>query len=238
MIKSLCYGSWLQILNFLRVKKALFFSFVFPIFLFLVYTSVWGQASEDYARFILSGILAVTILSNSIMSIGQIIVTYQLTGVSRLLQSIPRAFPVHIFALAFSRIALISMAYIILVFIAWLISDLHFSLKDFVCGEIGIVAGTILFSLIGMIVSFLLESRHSENNAVNFVFFLFMFVSDAFYPVTDMNPVMSGVVAINPLTPILQIIRHQEGYLISYLVWIIITSLVSWFVLHLHNNKR
>jgi ABC-type polysaccharide/polyol phosphate export permease len=220
------------------VKKALFFSFIFPIFLYLVYTAVWGQASVTYARFIMSGILSVTIISNSIMAIGQIIVTYQRTGVSKMLQSIPKAFPIHMFALAFSRIVLISLAYLFLIGLAWIITDFHTSITEFVFGEIGIVTGTLLFSLLGMIVSFLLESRHSENNAANFIFFLFMFVSDAFYPVTEMNPLMSGVVSLNPLTPVLMIIRQQDGAILPYSIWILIAMLSSWLVLKLHNNKR
>lgn len=238
MIQSLCYGLWLQILNFLRVRKALFFSFIFPIFLFLVYTTLWGQSSEEYARFILSGILAVTIISNSIMAIGQIIVTYQRTGISKMLLSIPGAFPVQLFALAFSRIILISLAYLLLISISYLASGLHISIGDFLWGELGVVAGTILFSSLGMIISLILENRHSENNAANFLFFLFMFVSDAFYPVTEMNPVMGWIISLNPITPVLQIIRHQEGFLQPYFIWIIIAGVSSWLVLKLHNNKR
>jgi ABC-type polysaccharide/polyol phosphate export permease len=186
----------------------------------------------------MSGILSVTIISNSIMAIGQIIVTYQRTGVSKMLQSIPKAFPIHMFALAFSRIVLISLAYLFLIGLAWIITDFHTSITEFVFGEIGIVTGTLLFSLLGMIVSFLLESRHSENNAANFIFFLFMFVSDAFYPVTEMNPLMSGVVSLNPLTPVLMIIRQQDGAILPYSIWILIAMLSSWLVLKLHNNKR
>lgn len=221
-MKAILVGTYFQILNFLRVKKAFFFSFVFPIFLYLIFTFVWGNHSITYAKFILSGIVAITIASNAMMALGKVIVEYNKNGLTRILKSIPRAYAVQIFALILSRAVLLSFSFLFLLLIAYLVSGVALSTSEILNYEVGIFVGILVFTLIGQIIADVLEDNHSENSISNGIFYIIIFVSDCFYPVTEMNPFLKTLVAFNPITPILHLIRGEEGWIIPIVIELII----------------
>ena len=57
MIKILSQSIYYQFLIFLRIKQAVFFTVAFPIFLFVIFGSIWGQQHDEYVSFLLSGII-------------------------------------------------------------------------------------------------------------------------------------------------------------------------------------
>lgn len=237
-MKAIIIGTYYQILNFVRVKKALFFSFIFPVFLYLVFTFVWGNNSKGYAKFILSGIVTITIASNAIMALGRIIVQYNKNGMSRILKSIPHAYAIQIITLILSRIILLSFAFFFLLIIALLISGVALSAKEIANYEIGIFIGIFIFTLIGQIIAEILEDKHSENSVSNGIFYIIIFISDCFYPITELNPALATLVSFNPITPVLHIIRGEGGWCVPLLVEMSLLLIISYILSNRKMQKR
>lgn len=219
-MKAILKGTYYQLKNFFRVKKALFFSFIFPTFLYVIFTFVWGNNSESYSKYILTGILGITIVSNAIMSLGRILVEYNRTGLAKLLKSIPHGYSTHLLCLFLSRFVLISIAFLVLVAVTSILSKVTLTIYDICWAEFGIFLGLFLFSLLGFIVSNLLEDRFSDNAVSNIIFYPIIFLSDAFYPLTEMNQTLNFAVVLNPLTPILRLIRQEDEWLLPTIIWI------------------
>lgn len=237
-MKAILLGTYYQILNFLRVRKALFFSFIFPIFLYVVFVFVWGNDSVTYTRFICTGIVAIIVASNAIMAIGRIIVQYNRNGMVRILKTIQGGYITHIASLVLSRVFLITCAAIILLAVSFGISHTVFSLKDIFLLEIGICIGVYVFTLLGQIIAEILEDKHSEGGISNGLFYVITFLSDCFYPITDMNPAFAVVVSINPMTPILHIMRGDGSWLYVLFIEIIILQLSVYIISKKTIQKR
>ena len=237
-MKAILIGTYYQILNFLRVRKALFFSFIFPIFLYVVFVFVWGNDSVTYTKFICTGIVAITVASNAMMAIGRIIVQYNRNGMVRTLKTIPRGYITHIASLVLSRIFLITCATIVLIVISFVISHTIFSFKDLLLLEIGICIGVYVFTLLGQIIAEFLEDKHSEGSILNGIFYVIIFLSDCFYPITDMNPAFAMIVSINPMTPILHIMRGEGNWFYVLIIEIILLQLTTYIISKKKKQKR
>ena len=86
MFKTVGLSMYYQTLYYSRVKEALFFILVFPAFLFVVFGSLWGGFSEDYTARLLSGVIATSVLSDGIFSIGQLFKRYYSSGLIKVLK--------------------------------------------------------------------------------------------------------------------------------------------------------
>lgn len=237
-MEAILIGTYYQILNFLRVRKALFFSFIFPIFLYVVFVFVWGNDSVTYTKFICTGIVAIIVASNAIMAIGRIIVQYNRNGMVRILKTIPGGYLTHMSSLVLSRILLITCATIVLIAVSFVISHTIFSFKDLLLLEIGICIGVYLFTLLGQIIAEFLEDKHSEGSILNGLFYVIIFLSDCFYPITEMNPAFAMIVSINPMTPILRIMRGEGNWLYVLITEIIILQLSVYMISKKTTQKR
>lgn len=237
-MKSILVGTYYQILNFLRVRKALFFSFIFPIFLYFIFVFVWGNDSTTYTKFICTGIVAIIVASNAIMALGRIVVQYNRNGMNRVLKTIPGGYIIHMTSLVLSRIILISCAAIFLLMASFVISHVSFSFKELLQIEIGIFVGVYVFTLLGLIIAEFLEDTHSEGGVTHGLFYAIIFLSDCFYPITDMNPAFAMVVSINPMTPILHIMRGEDNWLYMLLIEIFIFQLISYKISMNKTQKR
>jgi len=237
-MEAILLGTYYQVLNFLRVRKALFFSFIFPIFLYVVFIFVWGNNSITYAKFICTGIIAIIVASNAIMALGQIIVQYNRNGMTKVLKTIPRGYITHMASLVLSRILLISCAAAFLLTTSFVISHVKFSFTDLLLIEIGICIGVYVFTLVGQIIAEYLEDKHLESSISNGLFYVIIFLSDCFYPITDMNPAFAIIVSINPMTPILHIMRGEGNCLYVLIIEIVILQLLVYKISRNKTQKR
>ena len=78
-ITILCKSIKYQLLIYLRIKQAVFFSIAFPVFLFVIFGNIWG-VNEGYIPFLLSGIIGMTIASDGLFAVGPVIREYYTNG--------------------------------------------------------------------------------------------------------------------------------------------------------------
>lgn len=229
-LRAITYGTVCETRSFLRVQKAFFFTIVFPIFLYVVFVMIWGNDTPEYSRFLLTGIIAITVVSNSILAIGDVIVKYYENGMFRVFKTLSYSFNYHIISLVLSRLVMMIAATIFLLLFALIFNHLTFTPKELLQIVCGVVSGMILFSLIGILLGEFVESKKSENTVMNSVFYIIIFVSDSFYPVSEMNPSLSYILNINPITPILNMMRGSGTYwpLFIWIPVLLALQIIGW----------
>lgn len=141
-------------------------------------------------------------------------------------------------ALILSRIILISCAAILLLLLSYIISGLTISWYGLLRVEFGIVIGMYVFTLLGLLVAELLEDKHSESSISNGIFYAIIFLSDSFYPLTEMNTAFGLVVAVNPITPILRFMRDESGWMLPFLIEIVILQTAVFYISKHKIQKR
>ena len=101
-MKILILSTYYQLLFFIRLKQSLFFSVTFPVFIFILFGTIWSESLE-YIPFLLSGVIGMTVMSDGLFSIGSVIKIYYKNNVIKYLRKMPFSILLHFGGLIISR---------------------------------------------------------------------------------------------------------------------------------------
>jgi hypothetical protein len=228
MIKTLIYSTYYQLLIFTRLKQALFFTITFPVFLFIVFGSIWGAENEEYISFILSGLIGMTVMSDGLFAVGSVIKDYYDNGLIKYFRKLPFNILIHFSGLIISRVISLLFTVLLLCIASNLVFDYSVTFIEVRNFIFGIFIGLFLFSFLGLLITF---SGIKENGKglINIVYFLILFTSDAFYPVSEFNALIGLFGNILPLNHILSILRGT-GFNITIVFWVIFSVTGFYFL--------
>lgn len=234
MIKILSLSIYYQFLIFLRIKQAVFFTVAFPIFLFVVFTSIWGTQDNGYVSFLLSGIIGMTIASDGMFAIGPVIKEYYSNGLIKYLRKLPFNILLHFIGLIISRIVTLLFIVFLLCISAYLMFGHSVTSLEVMNYVFGIFIGLFVFSFLGLVIIFSGLKQGTDKGIINFIYFIILFTSNAFYPVGEFNQLIGYVGDTLPLNQILYIMRGDG---INYTIAIWILALMLLFVFLFKNVK-
>jgi ABC-type multidrug transport system permease subunit len=235
-MKAILIGTYYQLITFLRIKKALFFAFFFPSFVYIIFSLIWGIDNDEYQRFLLTGVIIMTTASDALFTIGGIINDYYQNGLIKFFKATPYSFSKHIICLILSRILIVALSSIIVFIIAFLIGKFSFSVIDITHIIMGIITVMIIFAMIGIIVAEITKEHSSNSGTLNIIFYVVIFLSDTFYPLTELNPTFNTVVLLNPITPALELARGYS-HIIPIAIWITALTTIHSFY-HIKNQLK
>lgn len=224
-MRVLAHSIKYQLLIFLRIKQAVFFSLAFPVFMFVVFGSIWGAEGPEYVAFLLSGIIGMTVASDSLFGIGPVIKEYYANGLIKYLRKLPFHILWHFSGLIISRIISLFFTTSVLCLVALLVFNYKVSGEELLRFSMGIITGMFLFSFLGLIVSFLNLKQGEDKGLINLIYFAVLFTSNAFYPVANFNKVVGAIGDALPLNPVLAVLRGEAMYW-SLLLWLILPVLL------------
>jgi ABC-type polysaccharide/polyol phosphate export permease len=198
---------------------------------------IWGADNEDYQRFLLTGVLIMTTASDALFTIGGIINDYHQNGLIKFFKVTQYSLSKHIVSLIISRILIVFLSAVIVFSLACIIGKLNFSFKDVIYILFGIASAFIIFAFIGIIIAEVTKEHSSNSGTLNVVFYGVIFLSDTFYPLTDLNPAFDIIVLFNPITPSLELARGVIHF-IPLFVWIAALTLIhSFFSIYSHLKR-
>lgn len=229
MIRVLNHSIYYHLLNFLRVKQAVFFTLAFPLFLFIVFGNIWGLNSKEYISMLFTGVLGMTIASDGLFAIGPVVKEYYASGMIKYLRRLPIHVLTYFFGLIISRILSLLVVLVLLCGISVLLFDYVPQLHQILNLAIGIVIGLIVFSFIGLCLSFSGIKHGAEKGLTNFVFFGVLFTSNAFYPVEMLNNFVGKIGNALPMNPVLRLLRGEELQW-YYVLWLVVPLFVFTFL--------
>ena len=227
MIKILGQSTYYQFLMFLRIKQAVFFSLVFPVFLFFIFGNLWGTADKDYISLLLSGIIGMTVASDGLFAVGPVVKEYYSSGLIKYLRKLPFNILWHFTGLILSRIISLLFILALLCLTAKLAFDYSVTLSQLLDFVSGIFIGLFLFSFTGLVITFSGIKHNSSTGLINLIYFIMLFTSKTFYQIE--NDMINLVGNILPLNSILSILRG-EGLHTSIIAWLLFTIALFYFL--------
>lgn len=230
MIKILSQSIYYQILIFLRIKQAVFFTIAFPVFLFAVFGSIWGAQHEDYVSFLLSGIIGMTVASDGLFAIGPVIKEYYSNGLIKYLRKLPFNILLHFVGLIISRIITLLFIVCLLCVTAYLMFGYAVTFSVCINFIVGVFAGLFVFSFLGLVITFSGIKQGADKGIINFIYFVILFTSDAFYPVSEFNKFIGYVGNALPLNNILLILRGSAPNYLVLAIWLFLPMLLFVFL--------
>ena len=229
MLRILTQSVYYQLLIFFRIKQAVFFTVAFPIFLFVIFGSIWGTKQEDYVSFLLSGIIGMTIASDGLFAIGPVIKEYYSNGLIKYLRKLPFNILLHFVGLIISRVISLILIVIMLCLTAYLMFNYRVTFSELINFIVGVFIGLFVFSFLGLVITFSGIKQGADKGIINFIYFIILFTSNAFYPVGEFNRLIGFIGNILPLNSILSILRSDNTSFIL-LFWIIIPMTLFFFL--------
>ena len=236
-MKTIIIGTYYQILSFLRVKKAFFFAFLFPTFIYTVFSLVWGGENEDYLKFLLTGVIVLTTASDALFSIGGVIANFYRTGLIRFFRVTPYSYTKHIIALICSRIVIVIFSTSIVLLVAYILNGTIVSLHEILYLAAGLILCIYIYAFIALIVSRITNEDSGNSGVMNFVFYGTVFLSNTIYPITELNPSFKIIVLLNPITPALDLSRGNF-LLYQSVIWIILLWIVQYVCFNIQLKRK
>lgn len=222
VIRTVFLFAYIQTLSHIRIKEAFFFGFVFPIFIFVLFGNIWGGAEKyDYAKFLLSGVIAMTITSDSIFSIGPVIRAYRSNNIIKFLKNLPISILYHFMGFFLSKIIVMVIAIVLLCLTSIIFFNTRILMADIFLYTSGIFLGTIMFAFLSLNVS-LYSNPEGGRGVLSFVFFIMLFLSGAFYPIEFIPSVIRPISYALPLTHLTFFLRGDFFYFWIIILWIIL----------------
>ncbi|WP_282125786.1 ABC transporter permease [Marinifilum flexuosum] len=225
MIKAFTHSVYFHLINFLRIKQAVFFSLAFPVFLFVVFGNIWGINSDRYVISLFTGVLGMTIASDGLFAIGPVIREYYASGIIKYLRRLPINVLTYFIGLIISRIMSLLLVLGVLIIVSRLMFGYSPAMSDLPHLVTGIVVGLFTFSFVGLCLSFSGVKNGNEKGLVNLAFFTVLFTSNAFYPVDMLNGIIGMIGSFLPLNPVLALLRGEEIHPLCSL-WLVIPMIL------------
>jgi ABC-2 type transport system permease protein len=231
MIHQLYLCFQIHLLNFMRNKGAFFWALTFPLFFYTVFYSIFsGLHGSQYAIFLLTGVVGMTIVADGMFGVGSIIKQNYLNGTIRLLKKMPLSIVVYFSGLVLNRFLIILVLFLLLNLISFAIAGEYIAPNRLVNVFFGMFIGLWSFSFIGLSLSFFSPRGGTEKNIANFVYFIVLFTSNSFYPLEMFNEQIARFANYLPLNGLLDLMRGEPFDVMVMAFWFIV-PVIGFYVL-------
>ncbi len=224
-INIILSATTLNLRSYLRVKEAFFFSFIFPVFLFVLFGLIWGDNYPNYIANLYIGIIAMTIASDALFSVGPIIRIYVTTNTLKTLRTLPFNMSYHFIGLALSRLVAVCISIGLITICAIFLFNHTISWDTYLYIAVGLILGSVLFSFMGLFFSFSVKPE-SGRGLISMVYFFMLFLSSIFYPVSIMPHALQLISHVLPLKHLVLFMKGDLIYIVALMVWSILFFLL------------
>jgi len=180
-MKKLLKVALIEIKLFFREKTAVFFTFLFPLFLLFLFGSIWGK-QKDYFSYLIPMLISIVAFSNSLFGVGVVLAYYRETGILRRMGITPIPARTYIYGLLATRF-LIIIGQSMLLFV---LAKIFYTVP--VKGNpasliLVILAGILSMISFGGVIAGFSKSHESAIALANVFFTPLSFLSGAFIPI-------------------------------------------------------
>jgi ABC-2 type transport system permease protein len=221
---------------FFRERQAVFWNFVFPVFLLFLFCSVFARSAPEMVGYLLGGVIAITIMSGAFFGLGAVMVAAREQGILRRYRVTPVTGWQIVGGSLLSRYLILLVATLLQLGLAVAVYDLklpHHVLALFVVYSVG----TLSFCAVGYLIASLARTVQAANGMANVFFLLMMFLSGASIPFGFLPDWLQKLAHILPATYLVKalqsILAKGQGLeanglnLLVLSLYLIVTGVIS-----------
>ncbi len=223
-MKTIFICTYYHFIMFLRNKNQLFYLWLFPLILFSLFSSFWGY-SGGYVKFLLVGVIGMTIMSNSLSEMGPFLRNEYNSGRLKMLQKLPFNLTNYFVGFILTKTTIIMIITVSIALIGLSFFSVTISFADFMNYIIGIILGMLIFSFISLDITLIYLKSSAYSTIINLLNYIILFVSDVFYPASTYSPLLKLIGELFPLNTILNVTRNGN-YDIILVFWLIVPILL------------
>ncbi|MBN1368742.1 MAG: ABC transporter permease [Dehalococcoidaceae bacterium] len=204
IIRGIWVVAYRELLRFIQERSRLFSSFAMPLIFLIVFGAGFGRMigtmvpGVDYIQFMYPGIIAMTVLMNSLMSGISIVWDREFGFLKEILVSPLDRRGVLLGKAAGSAIVAIMQGSIMLVLAPFLGVSLSLMTVLALIPVLFIIS--ISISSLGLLVASRMKSQQGFQVVIQLIIMPLIFLAGVFYPVNNVPVVMELISKVNPLT--------------------------------------
>ena len=201
-----------ELLLYVRSRELAFFTFLFPIILFVLLGSSYGsdriksEGNVRGANFLEAGMIGYGAISIAFAGLAIVLVLRRESGVLKRLRATPLPAPAYIVALLTSFLAAFAVEVLAIILLGRLLFGI--GAPDKIGSLILILLlGAVSFAGLGIGLTALIRSAEGASAVVNAIYLPMAFISGAFFSSHSFPAFLRWIAAVLPLTYFLRIVR-------------------------------
>jgi ABC-2 type transport system permease protein len=191
----------------MRNPRARFFTFVFPILLLVIFSSVLGHGrttvvdgtNVSLARYYVGGIVAMSIITAAYAGLVITISTARESGVLKRRRATPVPAAILIGGQAVSTLVTAAIASVLLLAVARVGYGIGFSVGALAAMGCTAIVGTLAFACLGYAVAGMIEAPDAAQPVVQATMFPLYFISGVWIPMASLSSTLRHIAEIFPI---------------------------------------
>lgn len=201
-----------------RSHELAFFTFLFPIIIFVLLGSVYGDdviESEGVtgSAYLLAGMLGYGVASTAFAGLAIVLVVRREAGILKRLRGTPLPAWAYVFATLCSTIVVFAVEALALIVLANVLFDVPFP-DRWLSLALGLLIGALAFAALGLALTTFIRSAEGSSAVVNAIYLPMAFLAGSFWTPQAYPPVLEAIAEVLPLTYFIRLMRdivlHNE----------------------------
>ena len=201
-----------------RSHELAFFTFIFPLLIYILLGSVYGDdpiESEGVtgSEYLLAGILGYGVAATAFAGLAIIVVLRRESGVLKRLRGTPLPGGAYVGAVLASTLIVFTIEVVALLVLANVMFDVPYP-NRWLSLALAVLLGVVAFAALGVALTTVIRSAEGASAVVNAVYLPMAFLAGSFWTPQAYPPVLEAIADVLPLTYYIQlmqdIVLHNE----------------------------
>jgi ABC-2 type transport system permease protein len=223
-----------------RNRAGIFWTVIVPVAIYVALSilplqSIIGTSELDYSKYLLPGIIALTIMQGGIYTLAYAVIDLKSRGVFRRLAVTPITKSQYILSLMCARLTVILIQVFVLTVIGVLIFHTQFTWRGITIATLSLLGGAC-FLLMGLIISTFAKSYESAAPITSAIGLPMTFLGNIFYPIDQLPRWLQSLAKFLPITHLADGLRQSYIYghglmdVIPQITWLILWCLAMFVI--------
>lgn len=201
-----------------RSRELAFFTFIFPIIIFVLLGSVYGDDPVEGegvtgSEYLLAGLLGYGVAATAFAGLAILVVVRRESGVLKRLRGTPLPAWAYVLATLGSTVVVFIAEAVALILLAKLMFDVPFPEQP-VSVALGLLLGAVAFAALGVALTTVIRSAEGASAVISAIYLPMAFLAGSFWTTQAYPPVLEAIANLLPLTYFIHLMRdivlHHE----------------------------
>ncbi len=195
-----------------RSRELAFFTFIFPIIIFVLLGSVYGddpieeEGGVTGSEYLLAGLLGYGVAATAFAGLAILVVIRRETGVLKRLRGTPLPAWAWVVGTLASTVVVFLVEAVALILLAKLMFDVPFPEQPVSVG-LGLLLGALAFAALGIALTTVIRSAEGASAVISAIYLPMAFLAGSFWTTQAYPPVLEAIANLLPLTYFIHLMR-------------------------------
>jgi ABC-2 type transport system permease protein len=204
-----------------RSHELAFFTFIFPLLIYILLGSVYGDDEIEAegvtgSEYLLAGVLGYGVAATAFAGLAIVLVLRREAGILKRLRGTPLPAWAYVLATLASTIVVFAIEVVALLVLANVMFDVPYP-ERWLSLALALLLGAVAFAALGVALTTVIRSAEGASAVVNAVYLPMAFLAGSFWTPQSYPPVLEAIANLLPLTYFIRLMR--DIVLLNEQIW-------------------